>query len=103
MVVAAEFEDFARGFRERTEQRLLQFEKALAKAQDELEKSAEKATEQARREGAVPGRQASSGMAPHAASRESATDRRRINGADMNTAPARRSGSRQVQSVLRRK
>ena len=34
-----DFAEFAQGFRERTAKRLLEFEKTLAKAQDELEKS----------------------------------------------------------------
>jgi len=36
-----DFAEFAQGFRERTAKRLLEFEKTLAKAQDELEKSAD--------------------------------------------------------------
>ena len=40
-----DFDEFARGFRERTAARLLEFEKAMAKAQDELEKSAQRAAQ----------------------------------------------------------
>ena len=40
-----DFDEFARGFRERTAARLLEFEKAMAKAQDDLEKSAQRAAQ----------------------------------------------------------
>ena len=58
-----DFAEFAQGFRERTAKRLLEFEKTLAKAQDELEKSADKAMQEARREkGQVGRRQAAARM-----------------------------------------
>jgi len=80
-----DFAEFAQGFRERTAKRLLEFEKTLAKAQDELQKSADKAVEQARREkGQVGRRQA--GQRPR-----------------YSAAPERsRNASGRVQSVLRR-
>lgn len=40
-----DFDEFARGFRERTAARLLEFEKVMAKAQEDLEKSAQRATQ----------------------------------------------------------
>ncbi|MDO5031265.1 hypothetical protein [Corynebacterium sp.] len=43
-----DFDEFARGFRQRTAARLLEFEKAMAKAQEDLEKSAQRAAESAR-------------------------------------------------------
>ena len=79
-----DFAEFAQGFRERTAKRLLEFEKTLAKAQDELEKSADKAMQEARRE--VGRRQAATAPRPR-----------------YGAAPARsRNASGQVQSVLRR-
>lgn len=42
-----DFDAFAQQFRQRTAARMLEFEKALAKAQDELEKSAENAARSA--------------------------------------------------------
>ena len=45
-----DFAEFAQGFRERTARRMLEFEKGLAKAQDELEKSTAKAVQQAKNE-----------------------------------------------------
>ena len=45
-----DFAEFAQGFRERTARRMLEFEKSLAKAQDELEKSTTKAVQQAKNE-----------------------------------------------------
>ncbi|MGP5496652.1 hypothetical protein [Corynebacterium flavescens] len=45
--MSQDFEAFARGFRERTSARLLEFEKALAQAQEQLEKSASAAARQA--------------------------------------------------------
>ena len=83
-----DFAEFAQGFRERTAKRLLEFEKTLAKAQDELEKSADKAMQEARREERQVGR------------RQAAMSRPRYG-----AAPARsrnRNASGQVQSVLRR-
>ena len=83
-----DFAEFAQGFRERTAKRLLEFEKTLAKAQDELEKSADKAMQEARREeeGQVGRRQAAAVPRPR-----------------YGAAPARsRKASGQVQSVLRR-
>lgn len=81
-----DFAEFAQGFRERTAKRLLEFEKTLAKAQDELEKSADKAVEQARREKGQVGRRQAAGQRPR-----------------YSAAPARsRNASGQVQSVLRR-
>lgn len=50
-----DFDEFARGFRERTAARLLEFEKAMAKAQDDLEKSAQRAA-QAQNTNTAPGR-----------------------------------------------
>lgn len=41
-----DFDDFARQFRHRTAARLVEFEKTLAKAQEELEKSAKNAARQ---------------------------------------------------------
>ena len=81
-----DFAEFAQGFRERTAKRLLEFEKTLAKAQDELEKSADKAMQEARREKGQVGR------------RQAAAPRPRYG-----AAPARsRNASGQVHSVLRR-
>lgn len=82
-----DFAEFAQGFRERTAKRLLEFEKTLAKAQDELEKSADKAMQEARWEkGQVGRRQAAAVPRPR-----------------YGAAPARsRNASGQVQSVLRR-
>ena len=80
-----EFAEFARGFRERTAARLLEFEKAMAQAQDELEKSAEKATARARMNAG----QAASASEPRQHSAFPAHGKRR--------------GSGQIKSVLRRK
>ena len=60
-----DFAEFAQGFRERTAKRLLEFEKALAKAQDELEKSADKAMQEARREKGQVGRRQALAALPH--------------------------------------
>lgn len=40
-----DFDEFARGFRERTAARLLEFEKVMVKAQEDLEKSAQRAAQ----------------------------------------------------------
>lgn len=47
--MVVDFDDFAQQFRERTAARLLEFEQRLAKAQAELEKSAEQAARDSRR------------------------------------------------------
>lgn len=59
-----DFAEFAQGFRERTAKRLLEFEKTLAKAQDELEKSADKAMQEARREKGQVGRRQAAAPRP---------------------------------------
>lgn len=83
-----DFDEFARGFRERTAARLLEFEKAMAKAQDELEKSAQRAAQAQAHANAphthTPGRNPESRGVPHS----QAQGRGRPRG--------------QVQSVLRR-
>lgn len=43
-----DFDEFARGFRERTAARLVEFEKTLGKAQADLEKAAKQAAAEAR-------------------------------------------------------
>lgn len=90
-----DFEAFAREFRQRTTARLLQFEKALAQAQDELEKSATTAAQQDR-----PARSAQQPQTePTSATR---TGRSRQAVPSQHKAPARRGGPGQVKSVLRR-
>ena len=71
-----DFAEFAQGFRERTAKRLLEFEKTLAKAQDELEKSADKAMQEARREKGQVGRRQALVALPQAPDQTLARPRR---------------------------
>lgn len=64
-MVTMEFDDFVRQFRERTAQRMVEFEKALAKAQADMEKSP-RAGKPAT---TAPGRKPGSGEAAAAADR----------------------------------
>ena len=78
-----DFDEFARGFRERTAARLVEFEKTLGKAQDEVEKAAQQAAKEAAGGGAM----GASGKAREAEDRQT---------------PPRRRTTGQVKSVLRR-
>lgn len=77
-----DFDEFARAFRERTAARLLEFEKTMSKAQEDMEKAAKQAAQDA----------------------QSATVQRRshLSGARATQNPARRNVPGQVKSVLRR-
>ncbi len=96
-----EFAEFARGFRERTAARLLEFEKAMAKAQDELEKSAEKATARAHMAKQSPQSQTERRHLGQGQVAQNPAAQRYIGTSGQDSSSSRR-GNRQVKSVLRR-
>ncbi len=97
-----DFEEFARGFRARTAQRMLDFEKSLAKAQEDLEKGAREAHRQVRQQG--PGATGSAGagspQVPSSSGGRGYDGFGRHDG--HNSAPAHPQAPGQVKSVLRR-
>lgn len=85
-----DFDEFARQFRQRTAARLLEFERTLAKAQEDLEKAADNAKHQASAEAKATGKTARRSAARPGVGRD---ERRK---------PQRTSAPGQVKSVLRR-
>lgn len=89
-----DFDEFARQFRQRTAARLLEFERTLAKAQEDLEKAADNAKNQASAEVKAAGKTPRTSAArPGAPARLGREERRK---------PQRTSVPGQVKSVLRR-
>lgn len=109
-----DFDEFARSFRERTAQRMLEFEKTLSKAQDDLEKSAREAREAqgqatAARYGSgesdrygAPGSNDPGSSAPGSFGSQGYTAASYRYGSGYTSAPTRHATSGQVRSVLRR-
>lgn len=94
-MAVVDFDEFSRGFRERTAQRMLDFEKTLAKAQLDIERAAQEAREKLTREGA--GGIGKHPMAAHPEPRGYGS----VHGGD-GKAPRHGGGTGQVRSVLRR-
>lgn len=91
-----EFDEFVRQFRERTAQRMVEFEKALAKAQAEMEQPGKTAKKPA-------GTQGPQGSVPPAPGPRMAARPGSPRGAERKKPPARRrQGAGPVQGVLKK-
>lgn len=90
------FEDFARGFRERTTQRLIEFENTLARAQEDVERAAQQARQKAVQQSA----QKREHESYQSAAQTMAGNR--AQGFGHANAPTRHNAQGQVRSVLRR-
>ncbi|APT93198.1 hypothetical protein CPHO_10200 [Corynebacterium phocae] len=93
MAYQVDFDEFARAFRDRTAQRMVDFERTLAKAQSDVEKAAENARNQMGGEHRTPG--TGYGTGQH-------TLRGQSQGSAHAQAPAYGGMPGQIRSVLRR-